>query len=143
MHQASLGAGDQLAPVLVDVLAQLGCRLADLTVHGQLDEVLEFLRPQPRMGEIELHGSLFHALGEVALIEREAKLPVLENVVGARLVVASACSSFHGIGPRRRTFAAGGPCSQTLIVSTGRSPSRERRLAPRRLGRKARASVDG
>src|SRR5207249_736068 len=39
--------------------------------------------------EAELHRGLLDALGEIALVEREAKLPVLEDVVGARLVVAA------------------------------------------------------
>ena len=39
------------------------------------------------MHEAELHRGLLHALGEVALVEGEAKLSVLEHVVRARLVV--------------------------------------------------------
>ena len=38
--------------------------------------------------EVELDGSLLDALGEVALVEREAQLAVLEHVVRARFVVS-------------------------------------------------------
>jgi hypothetical protein len=46
---------------------------------------------EPLGDEVELDGSLLDALREIALVEREAKLPVLEHVVRAGLVIPSAC----------------------------------------------------
>jgi predicted Zn-dependent protease len=41
---------------------------------------------------------LWNTLGEVALIEGEAELSVLEHVIGARFVISSACGLVHGVG---------------------------------------------
>ena len=53
------------------------------------EEVLALVVPERAVHEAELPGSLLHALGEVALVEREPQLAVLEHVVRARLVIAS------------------------------------------------------
>ena len=48
--------------------------------------------------EAELAGGLLDALGEVALVEREAELPVLEHVVLTGVVVAAA-NLIHSVRP--------------------------------------------
>ena len=92
---ALVGAADELEPVGVDVLAERRSGVADLAVDGELDEVVELFGLEPRRREAELDRGLLDPLREVGLVEREAELPVLEDVVGARLVVASARCSFH------------------------------------------------
>ena len=64
-------------------------RLVDLAVDGEVHQVLALLVAERAVDEAELDRGLLHALGEVALVEREAKLAVLEHVVGAGLVVAA------------------------------------------------------
>ena len=71
------------------MLAQVGGRLDHLAVHGQVHQVLALLGRRAARDEAELDRRLLHALGEVALVEGEAQLAVLEHVVGARLVVAA------------------------------------------------------
>jgi hypothetical protein len=90
VHQRAVRRADQALPAGVHVLAEAGVRLlADLAVHRQVHQVLALLLGQLAGHELELYGSLLDALREVALVEREAELPVLEHVVGARLVVAA------------------------------------------------------
>ena len=96
MHEAAVGGADELGPVRVDVLAQGRGGLADLAVHGQLEQVVELLVLEPLVDEVELHRGLFDALGEVLLVEGEAELAVLEDVVGARFVISSASCLLHG-----------------------------------------------
>ena len=54
----------------------------------------------------ELGGGLLHALGEVTFVEREAKLPVLEHVVGAGLVVSASGRVHNQGGPAGRAGVA-------------------------------------
>ena len=79
----------QVAPALVDVLAELGVGVGHLAVHGQVHEVLALVVGERALHEAELDRGLLHALGEVALVEREPQLAVLEDVVGAGFVVAA------------------------------------------------------
>jgi hypothetical protein len=72
-------------------MAELRMRLGHLAVHGEVHEVLALVVAERRGHEGELGRGLLHALGEVALVEREAKLAVLEDVVRAGLVVAASC----------------------------------------------------
>ena len=51
-----------------------------LAVHGKVDQVLALVVAEWAAHEAELYGRLLDALGEVTLVERETKLPVLEHV---------------------------------------------------------------
>ena len=95
MDEALVGAADELEPVGVDVLAERRGGVADLAVDGELDEVVKLLGLEARHGELELDRGLLDPLREVRLVEREAELAVLEDVVRPRFVVASARCSFH------------------------------------------------
>ena len=97
-----------------------------LAVHGQVHEVLALVVAERPVDEPELRGGLLDTLGEVALVEREAQLSVLEHVVRTGLVVSSAGGvvdkvwpgAGRGAGRRDLTFdssAAGAlrpPCRQ-------------------------------
>ena len=83
--------------MLVDVLTQGGRGLADLAVHGELEEVGELVASQSLIDEVELHRSLLDPLGEVVLVEREPQLSVLQDIVGAGVVVPSACCLLHSL----------------------------------------------
>jgi hypothetical protein len=63
------------------VLAEGGGGVLDLAVDRQVDQVLELDPVQPAGHEAQLAGGLLHALREVALVEREAQLPVFEHVI--------------------------------------------------------------
>ena len=91
MHERAVGRADQLGPAVVDVLAERGRRIVDLAVDGEVHEVLELGVVQAAADEAELARGLLAALGEVALVEGEAKLSVLEDEVLAGVVVAAAC----------------------------------------------------
>src|SRR3954451_16050309 len=104
VHEGSLRGAAQLGPAVVDVLAQLGGRVLDLAVDGEVDQILQLLVLQAVGHEAELQRRLLAALTEVALVEGEAKLSVLQYEVLARFVVASA--PLHE--RRHRTF---GSCS--------------------------------
>ena len=67
-------------------------RIHDLAVHRQVHEVLALVVAQRAAHEAELHGRLLDPLGEVALVESESQLAVLEYVVGAGFVVSSSCA---------------------------------------------------
>jgi hypothetical protein len=90
VHEALVRGADEVVPVVIDVLAQRGAGLADLAVDGQLQQILQLVLVESLADEVELDRGLFNSLGEVALVEREAELPVLEHVVRARFVVSSA-----------------------------------------------------
>jgi hypothetical protein len=77
------------------VLAQGRRRLVDLAVDGEVDEVLELGLVEAAGDEAELQRGLLAALGEVALVEREAQLAVLEDEVLSGVVVAAA-GRVHG-----------------------------------------------
>src|SRR5215207_9924935 len=104
VHEGSLRGAAQLGPAVVDVLAQLGGRVLDLAVDGEVHQVLQLLVLQAVGHEAELQRRLLTALTEVALVEGEAKLPVLEYEVLARFVVPA--TPLHE--RRHRKF---GPCS--------------------------------
>jgi hypothetical protein len=97
VDEALVRGADEVIPVLVHVLAEAGAGFADLAVHRQLQEVLELMLVEPLVNEVELHRRLLDPLGEVALVEREAELPVLEHVIGARFVISSACGLVHEV----------------------------------------------
>ena len=67
-----------------------GGGLGDLAADGEVEEVVQLLLAEALMDEAELDRGLLDPLPEVALVEGEAELPVLEYVIGARLVVPSA-----------------------------------------------------
>ena len=67
-----------------------GAGLGDLAADGEVEEVVELLLAESLVDEAELDRGLLDPLPEVLLVEGEAELPVLEYVVGARLVVPSA-----------------------------------------------------
>src|SRR3954462_15892349 len=90
----------------------------DLAVDGEVHEVLELGGVQAAADEAELAGSLLHALGDVALVEREWKLSVLEYVVLPGVVIASA-HRVHGCSARS---PARGVCT------LGRTPAQSRPL---------------
>jgi hypothetical protein len=79
VDEAAVGRADELGPAVVDVLAERGRRVCHLAVHRQVDEVLELELLQPAADEAELARGLLDTLGEVALIEGEAQLPVFET----------------------------------------------------------------
>ena len=108
MDEALVGRAYELVPVLVDVSAEGRTGLADLTVDGELEQVLQLVLVQALADEVELDRRLLDSLGEVALVEGEAELSVLEHVIGARLVISSACGLVHGVGAslRMRVLAA-------------------------------------
>ena len=81
VDEALVGRADELGPVLVDVLAEGGGRLADLAVHRELEQVVQLVAREPVLDEVELHGRLFDPLGKVLFVEGEAELAVLEDVV--------------------------------------------------------------
>jgi len=74
--------------------AERGRRIDDLAVHGEVDEVLEFSFSEPTADEPQADRGLLATLPEVEFVEGEAKLPVLEYEVLARVVV-SASRSVH------------------------------------------------
>ena len=71
------------------VLAQRGRGVLDLAVDAEVHEVLELGAAEAAADEAELARGLLHALGEVALVEREAQLSVLQDVVLAGVVVSA------------------------------------------------------
>jgi hypothetical protein len=89
VHERALGGPVEVAPALVDVLAQVGVRLGDLAVDGEVHEVLALVVAERSVHEAELGRRLLDSLGEVTFVEGEPKLAVLEHVVRAGLVVAS------------------------------------------------------
>src|SRR5580704_173008 len=89
VHQRALGRADELGPALVDVLAQRRCRLGDLAVDDQVDQILGLILLDGAGEEAELAGRLLTALAEVTLVEREPQLAVLEDEVIARAVVTA------------------------------------------------------
>ena len=81
VHQRPVGGPDELGPAVVHVLAERRRRVLDLAVDGEVDEVLELGRIEPPADEPELAGGLLDPLAEVGLVEGEAELAVLEDVV--------------------------------------------------------------
>jgi hypothetical protein len=81
------------------VLAECGVGVVHLAVDSQVHEVLALVVSQCAPDEAELDRRLLDALGEVTLVEGEPKLPIFEDVVGARLVIAAS----------RRIHAEGAP----------------------------------
>jgi hypothetical protein len=95
VDEALVRGADEVVPVLVHMAAEWGAGLPDLAVDGQLEEVLQLVLVEALADEVQLDRRLLHTLGEVPLVEREAELPVLEDVVGPGLVVSSACGLVH------------------------------------------------
>jgi hypothetical protein len=60
-------------------LTQVGGRLQDLAVDGEVDEVFELLLAEAPPDEAKLQRRLLAPLGEVRLVEGEAQLPVFEH----------------------------------------------------------------
>jgi hypothetical protein len=98
VHQAAVGGSDELGPAVVDVLAEAGRGIDHLAVDREVHEVLELGLLEALPDEAELARGLFDSFGEVALIEREAQLAVLEHVVLTGVVVAAA-NLVHRIKP--------------------------------------------
>ena len=71
-----------------------GGRLEDLAVDGEVDEVFQLLLFEAVAHEAELDRGLLAALGEVNLVEGEAKLPVFEDEVLSGIVIFASCG-FH------------------------------------------------
>ena len=90
VHERAIGGADELGPAVVDVLAERRGGVDDLAVDRQVDEVLELGVLERGGRRSRASGRLLDALAEVALVEGEAKLPVLEDVVLAGVVVAAA-----------------------------------------------------
>ena len=82
--------------------AEAGSCTSPLT--DEVHEVLELAVVERAADEAELARGLLAALGEVALVEGEAQLSVLEDEVLSGVVVA-ACLSVHGEG---RSMCSGG-----------------------------------
>ena len=94
MDERAVGRADELGPAVVDVLAEGGGRVVDLAVDDEVHEVLELARrPRRAADEAELARRLLAALAEVALVEREAQLSVLEDEVLSGVVVAACLAS--------------------------------------------------
>src|SRR5918997_1776784 len=79
VDERALRGAVEVAPAVVDVLAQLGLRLVHLAVDREVHEVLALVVAEGAVHEAELRGRLLHALGEVTLVEREPKLAVLQH----------------------------------------------------------------
>src|SRR3954447_870430 len=90
VHQRAVRGPDELRPAVVDVLAERARGIGHLAVDGEVDEVLELGLAQAALHEAELAPGLLDALGEVALVEGEAKLTIFQDVVLTRVVVAAA-----------------------------------------------------
>src|SRR4051794_9792600 len=98
VHERAVRRPDDVRPAVVDVLAEAGRRVLHLAVDRQVDEVLELGRLEAPGDEPELDRRLLDALGEVALVEREAQLPVFEHVVLAGVVVPASQLVHGGVG---------------------------------------------
>ena len=88
------------------MLAERGGGLGDLAVDRQVYEVLALGADELTRHEAELYRGLLDALGEVALVEREPELAVLEDVVRARLVVSSSRGVHTGMPRELRSRAS-------------------------------------
>jgi hypothetical protein len=86
------------------MLAEGGGRLLDLAVDGEVHEVLELGLVEAVGHEAELERGLLTALGEVAFVEREPQLSVLEDEVLSGVVIAAA-GAVHGGWARSRARA--------------------------------------
>src|SRR3954454_2251805 len=89
VDERAVRRADELGPAVVDVLAQTRARVRDLAVDRQVDEVLQLGVAEPAADEAELHPGLLAALGEVALVEREAQLAVFEDEFVTGVVLAA------------------------------------------------------
>src|SRR5437763_786942 len=79
VHERALGGPHQLGPALVDVLAKGGRRIADLAVDDEVDQVLGLVVLDRSIEEPHLPRGLLAAFAEIALVEREPQLAVLEH----------------------------------------------------------------
>src|SRR6202030_4336234 len=76
--------------LVVDVFAQRGGGVTDLSVDREVDEVFQLLLAEPSADEAELERRLLAALGEVVLVEREPEFAVFEDEVLSRVVISAA-----------------------------------------------------
>ena len=128
--------------------AEVGSRISPFTARSSRS--WSSSRREPLLDEVELHRGLLDPLGEVLLVEREPQLAVLEDVVRARLVVASARCLLHSFllrsptdgsprGPsslrRRRRGASRGSCLNDGLHRSARAAAVG--------GARERAGVDG
>ena len=112
-----MAGADQVVPVLVDVLAEARAGLGDLAADGEVEQVVELLGAEALVDEAELDRGLLDPLAEVLLVEGKAQLPVLEHVVGARLVVPSAGRFLiHRLKPIRSHKPSGSRCRIMPII---------------------------
>ena len=109
MHERAVGRADEVGPAVVDVLAQGGGGIVHLAVDHEVDEVLELGLVEPAVDEADLQRGLLAALPEVALVEGEAQLTVLEHEVLTGVVIAST----------RRVHAASGSYARLLPGAVG------------------------
>ena len=76
-------------------MAQRGDRVVDFAVDDEVHEVFGLLEGEATLDEPELHRRLLDAFAEVAFVEGEAELAVLEDIVRAGVVVLSAVGIHH------------------------------------------------
>ena len=111
---------------------EVGSRISPLTASSSRS--WSSSRLEPVVDEVELHRGLLDPLGEVLLVEGEAELAVLEHVVGARLVIASASCLLHkffrSAGPRLGSDHPAGPPRDDHLCRSARAVRIDR---PRRL----------
>jgi hypothetical protein len=107
------------------VLAQAGRGVLDLAVDGQVDQVLQLGALEPAADEAQLQRGLLDALGEVTLVEREAQVSVLQDVVLAgvsKARIASGASS--GASKKRRLTQRSFSSPQSNARSTWKAQRR-------------------
>ena len=121
MDKRAIGRPDELLPAGIYVLPERRQRVADLTVHCEVHEVVELVLAEPGLHEAELHRRLLDPLAEVLLVEHEAQLAILQNIVVTRLVVsASLCIALCHLqkyAPIPGALAS--PCYDQLLPSGG------------------------
>src|SRR5205085_5065358 len=131
VDERALAVSGELVPAGDDVLAERRRGLGHLPVHGQVDQVLPFGTLERAGHEPELDGRLLNALGEVALVEREAELAVLEDVVRPGFVVSASRRVHHeqtcrALPYRMRRRHRNPDSSRAEAGATDFAPSRKR-----------------
>src|SRR5215212_7860445 len=81
-------------PGAVDVFAEGRGGVLHVPVHGEVHQVFALRVLELAVDKPQLYSGLFDALREITLVERETKLPIFEDVVGPRLIIA-ASRAFH------------------------------------------------
>src|SRR4051794_38137359 len=100
VHEGLVGRAHELRPAVVDVLSEPGRGIGDLAVDDEVHEVLGLVLTELTADEPEPARGLLAALAEVAVVEGEAELSVLEHEV-VTAVVASASHPVSGPLARR------------------------------------------